>query len=266
GSDVELVSKTGADRAGDQILEFLRAEGIGHRGVSRDPALSTSVNIVLVDGRGERYFLTSPDGSLRRLEAKDILPFLDTAADIVSFTGVFVSPLLTIPAMTGIFERIRRVPGRILAADMTKAKHGERLQDLEPMLRYVDYIFPNEAEIALLTGEEDPRKNAELLVRAGVRCAVIKRGGKGCLVCDGDTLEEIPAYPVSSAVDSTGAGDAFVAGFLRGLQSGYTARECAVLGNAAASCVVECMGATEGFWSAEKAYKRFEEMMACLGK
>ncbi len=54
---------------------------------------------------------------------------LDEAVDIVSFAGMFVSPLLDISAMERIFQRIKKKPGRVLAVDMTKAKRGEQLED-----------------------------------------------------------------------------------------------------------------------------------------
>lgn len=257
GKHTELVSTLGRDRAGETVLQILRDAGVATNRIVRQSGLRTGVNAVLVDESGERHFLTDPESSLRRLSETDILPALDAAADIVSFAGIFVSPLLDIPALERIFQRIKEKPERILVADMTKAKHAERLSDLMGLLPYVDCILPNEEEIALLTGERDPRRNAAMLIEAGASCAVIKLGKRGCLVRTADAAYQIPACPVERAVDTTGAGDCFAAGFLWGLSEGLPLLECGRFGCAAASCCVEQLGATDGISSLEEPLKRY---------
>ena len=128
GADVELLSKVGQDQAGTYVLDFLKREGISCAGIRRDEKTPTSVNIVLVDEHGERFFLTNPRGSMRKLAEEDIDVAIDTAAHIVSFAGIFISPMLDVDSMERIFRRIKEKPGRILAADMTKPKNGETLE------------------------------------------------------------------------------------------------------------------------------------------
>ena len=142
---------------------------------------------------------------------------------------------------------------------MTKAKSGERLEDLKKILCHVDYIFPNQEEIALLTGETDPFRNAELLVDAGVSCAVVKCGAKGCIIHTEHETYEIQSYSVEDVVDTTGAGDCFAAGFLYGLSEGMSLVDCGRFGCATASCTVECAGATEGIKSVEEPMRRYKE-------
>lgn len=257
GKNVELVSKVGLDDAGEQVLDYMERLGLSTDSVVIEDGLTTGMNVVLVDENGERCFLTNPTGSLRRLSLTDVEKYLDDAADLVSFAGMFVSAQLTIPAMEQIFHKIKQKPGRMLAVDMTKAKNGERLEDLQALLPYIDYIFPNEAEIALLTGQPDAAVNAGLLVQAGVSCAVITCGGNGCLICTADGIRRIPAYPVKEVVDTTGAGDSFVAGFLWALSEGMELEACGKFACAAASCAVEKIGATEGICSLEEPLRRF---------
>lgn len=258
GKRAELVSKVGDDDAGRQVLAYLKNAGVSVECVNIEKCLQTGTNIVLVGKDGERYFLTNPHGSLRKLAEGDIQPYLDGAADIVCFAGMFVSPLLDIPAMERIFRSIKSKPGRILAADLTKAKNKERLEDLKSLLPYIDFLFPNEEEIALLTGETDPDANARLLVQAGVGCAVVKCGSKGCLIRTDDASYRIPAYPVREAVDSTGAGDSFAAGFLWGISEKMGLEACGRLACAAASCIVEQLGATAGICSLEEPMRRYQ--------
>lgn len=256
GVPVQLISKVGDDEAGKQVLGFLQANGVATDCVKQERGLVTGINIVLVDAMGERHFLTNPNGSLRKLSVKDVEPFLKETGEIVSFASMFVSPMLDIPAMEKIFKQVKSQPGRILVADMTKAKCGERLEDLQGLLPYVDYIVPNEAEAALLTGIEDSYENARLLIEAGVKCAVIKRGSRGCLIRTKEEYLEIPAYPAERVIDTTGAGDCFTAGFLWGLSQGFSLEKCGRLACATASYAVEAMGATEGVPTAEEVKQR----------
>lgn len=258
GKKVQLISKVGKDEAGARVMDYAEGCGLATECIIQEEGLTTGINIVLLDEKGERHFLTNPQGSLRKLALEDILPYADAMGDVVSFASIFVSPLLDIPAMEQLFQKIKSVPGRILVADMTKAKNGERLDDIRCLLPYIDYILPNEDEIALLTGIRDSRKNAELLVEAGVGCAVVKCGAKGCIIATKEAVLEIPAYPIKKLVDTTGAGDCFAAGFLWGLSEGYSLADCGKMACAVASCSVEQVGATEGVVSLEECLKRFQ--------
>lgn len=260
GADVQLISKVGRDEAGARIIDYVKSCGLSTEKIIQEDGLVTGINIVLVDENRERHFLTNPEGSLRKLTSEDIEPYMDEMGEIVSFASIFVSPKLDIVAMERVFQGIKSKPGRILAADMTKAKNGESLEDIKCLLPYIDYVLPNEEEIALLTGITDSRKNAELLVEAGVSCAVIKCGSRGCIIKTKSEYWEIPAFRVENLVDTTGAGDCFAAGFLWGLSQGLALEECGKLACAVASCAVEQVGATEGIVSAEECIRRYKSL------
>lgn len=258
GVPVELVSKVGKDEAGERVLCFLEKSGVDSSRVLQEEGLATGINVVLIDDAGERHFLTNPNSSLRKLALADIEPHAEEMADIVSFASVFVSPLLDIEAMEMLFRRIKSKPGRILVADMTKAKKGERLEDLEGLLSQLDYVLANETEVALLTGVQDAHENARLLVETGASCAVIKLGKMGCLIRTKEVCLEVPSYPVERVVDTTGAGDCFAAGFLWGLSQGLSLADCGRLACATASFAVEKVGATEGIVSVREIMNRYE--------
>jgi len=260
GAKVELISKVGDDEAGKRVLDFLQEKQVDVTKVKIEEGLDTGINIVLVTPESERMFLTNPNGSLRKLSEADVMEQLDSVADIVCMASMFVSPLLDIPAMERIFQRIKSKPGRILVADMTTAKNSESIADIACLLKYIDYLIPNETEAARLTGEADAYRNAELFIEHGASCVVIKRGKKGCLIHTKDKQMEISAYAHANLVDTTGAGDSFAAGFLWGLKNGMPLEECARFGCAVASCTVERLGANTAIDSAELAMKRYNEM------
>ena len=259
GDDVELVSLVGEDEAGRRILSYAQENGIRTEHIGKRQGLETGINIVLVDGEGERHFLTNPHSSLRKLSEEDILPFVDGMGDIVSFASIFVSPLLDISSMERLFRRIKQKPGRILAADFTKAKKGETLQDIAPLLPYIDYALPNESELALLTGKKDPVDNVCRMLEYGASCIILKQGRKGCLVgMSRGEIIPVSAFPTEHAVDSTGAGDSFAAGFLWGLSHLSNPLEAARFGCAVASCAVEGIGAAGSITSLEEPLRRYK--------
>ena len=259
GKKVQFISKVGDDDAGKRILGVLNEHGISTDCVCVEQDLATAINIVLVDEDGNRHFLTNPKSSLRKLALEDVECHIEQTAKIVSFAGMFISPVLTIEKMKVMFEKIKE-QNRILVVDMTKAKNGETIEDIKELLPYIDYILPNEEEIALLTGEKDPYINAEKLLSYGVKTAVIKCGKDGCVIGDKDGIYNVAAVPNIKCVDTTGAGDSFVAGFIYGLSNGWTSKESAKFGCAVASCIVEHVGATDGLCSMEVVRERYEKM------
>jgi ribokinase len=97
----------------------------------------------------------------------------------------------------------------------------------------------------MLIGKADYKENAEFMIGKGVRIAAVKMGNKGCYVTDGKESHRIEAFKVK-VVDTTGAGDAFCAGFLYGLLKKKNLAECGKIGNFVASRCVMKMGARTG--------------------
>lgn len=259
GKNVQWVSKVGDDDTGRRILNYATANGMDISRVKVQSGLETATTVVLVDAQGERRFLTNPHSSLRKLALEDILPHVDEMAQIVSFASMFISPLLDAPAMEKLFRRIK-ASGRMLAVDMKCSKNGETLKDLAGVLSSVDYFFPNEVELATLTGEADVQKNIATLLESGLTCAVVKRGEKGCIIAKKSAQIEIPAYRVEKVIDTTGAGDCFAAGFLWALSEGWELEACGKFACAAASCSVEEVGAVAGVTSLEKVMSRYKNL------
>lgn len=263
GKHVSILSLLGDDEPGKMVLSYLSQNGVDTSAITIHPDIPTSINLVLVESQGERSFVTNPRSSLRRLSEDMILSNLDHMAGIVSFASLFVSHDLSMPAQHRVYKAIKNQPGvTILTTDVTKPKHGETLADIAGFLPYLDVVFANDAEAAMLTGNPDPAANARSIVEAGAGCAVIKTGSRGCEICYGDLPVpiHIPAYPDAHCVDTTGAGDCFAAGFLYALSEGMSYEDCARFGCATASCSIESVGATEGIRSLETIYQRFQTL------
>jgi ribokinase len=127
---------------------------------------------------------------------------------------------------------------------------------LEPMIRRTFVLMPNLKELELLTGKTDYKRGAEALLKKSVKIVAVKLRTKGCYVTDGKESHLIKPFGVK-VVDTTGAGDAFCAGFLYGLIRGKSLYECGQLGNFVASRCIMKMGARLGLPHPEDLNKCF---------
>src|SRR5581483_3180946 len=87
---------------------------------------------------------------------------------------------------------------------------------IAPALGHLDYLLPNEEQVLALSGKADLADGCRALLERGVGCVAATRGAEGALVVERDSETRVSAFAVD-VVDTTGCGDAFSAGFLRGL-------------------------------------------------
>jgi adenosine kinase len=106
----------------------------------------------------------------------------------------------------------------------------------------VDLVFANESELHSLYQTSD-FDTALKQLRSDVGLAVVTRSEKGCVVASKDGVTAVPAFPIESLVDTTGAGDLFAAGFLFGLSRGAGHENAGRLGALAAAEVIQHIGA-----------------------
>lgn len=244
GMDVRLETIVGEDYAGRFIADLCLERGIvlEKRQIKRN--ISTGINVVLVQENGERSFLTNPNGTLRKLTIDDIRMPFDKDAEILCFASIFVFPDIRAEELTQIFSQAKR-QGMVVCADMTKRKGSETLEDMAEAFSYIDYLFPNEEEASILTGEENAEKAAERFLKVGVKHVIIKCGARGCLVKTEKESYMVPAVKDVSCIDTTGAGDSFTAGFVYALSEGQELYKCAEYANRCGAKAVQSVGATQ---------------------
>ncbi len=247
GAKVALVTAVGADAAGTFIVESARGEGVDVSGITVREGMTTSLNVGLVQPDGERTFITNRNGSLWKTEESDIdaTGYLD--GRILAFGSIFNNPLLSGQWLAKLFAQAKDA-GMTVCADMVPSRIGEGLADIAQALGRVDYFFPNADEAMVLTGARDESEAADTLLALGVGTVVLKVGKRGCLVRGGGVDAVVLAFVRDDldAIDTTGAGDNFAAGFIRALLEGKSAEECAVFANGVAAVSVGGLGATAG--------------------
>jgi sugar/nucleoside kinase (ribokinase family) len=116
---------------------------------------------------------------------------------------------------------------------------------VEAVLPLVDHLLPNDEQVLGITGAGDVTEAAHKLLAGGTGVVAVTCGGEGAVVVSAEGVARVPAFVVE-VVDTTGCGDAFSAGYLRGISLGRTAVEAAVLGSAAAALVAQGLGSDHG--------------------
>ena len=244
GKKTALIGHIGKDMAGDMIIRHCVKEGIVHDSLLVDPEGKTRINIVMIDKAGQRYFIKTQNAVSRSFLPEDIDLELVKSAKAVSLASIFASKLRNMDTLLKIVKTARENQV-ITFADMVPMTGGEGLADLMEILPHLDYFLPNLEEAKLLTGKATPDDMADCLLQYGVKTVIIKLGKEGCLIKNKRERHLIPAYP-AKAIDTTGAGDNFVAGFISSVLDGQNLRECGFLANATAALSTEVAGAVEG--------------------
>ena len=249
GAPVRLIGTLGADEAGDRIAATLQAAGVDMAHVKRS-ARPTACTVVLVNHDGARALLHRPGASQDAfLEGVELTPELIAGCNWFHLANAFALPALR-PRAGDLVARARRA-GMSVSIDTGWDARGEWLGVLGPCLPHADLLFVNEDEARELTGLGDPVPAARALQERGARNVVVKLGAAGCVVCLGVESIASPGFE-APVVDTTGAGDCFVGGFLAALQRGLSYADAARFANAVGALSVQKLGSTTGLLGYEE--------------
>ncbi len=237
GAQVSMVGRVGHDAFGGVLLENLDADGIDHTFVVQDGQAATGVALIVVDDNGENSIVVSSGANMRL-----------SPADVEAAEAVIAAADLLILQLEVPLESVVR------SAELARA-HGARVV-LNPaparplparLLSLVDVLVPNESEAALLAGlpvgtQIEAESAAEALLRSGVSTVILTLGERGALPARAGQMQVVPAFEVKP-VDTTAAGDAFVAGLAVALAEGQGLSEAVRWGNAAGGLATTQLGA-----------------------
>ena len=247
-----VVGRVGDDLFGDLVERYLRERGIDTGGVARAEGYGTSKTVILPVLDEDRRFIHT-FGANAALTAADIASTSLEAAEVIYVGGYLVLPGLHQGDLAERFLLAREHGTHIVLDVVVPSGHADLSVDaVRELLPLADFFLPNEDEARALTGEAEPRRQAERLLEAGARTVVIKRGERGVFVHDGDEAFELPAPPVE-AIEPSGAGDAFAAGLILGILEGWelerSVRFASVIGGSACTA----LGCYAGVFSRDEA-------------
>jgi sugar/nucleoside kinase (ribokinase family) len=240
GASVKSAGAIGTDAAGDMLLALLDRDGVDTSLLVRRDDVQTSASVLPIRPTGERpaFHVVGANGTF----APDDLPGEEIEAATHLHLGgpEFMGGEVAAPLLARAREH-----GAITSADVLAPGEPGLLDWIGPALAELDYFLPNDDQVLALTGADDLEAGCRALLGRGVGCVAATCGADGALVVDEDGADRVPAFEVD-AVDTTGCGDAFSAGFLRGLSLGRDSRDAARLGCAAAAMVAQGLGTDHG--------------------
>ena len=210
GNDVTMVGRIGNDTAGSAITAEFDALGISYGNIVKE-GLHTGVVVCLVDPSGERTMLAD-NGANAGLEVSD-LPALD-GVDAIYLSGY--APLAPL-SREGVLEMVRTINSRGIPIVFDPATvggmQGVPVKEILSWCALMDTVIMNEEEAIYLSELSDCEAALNFFVELTPR-AIIKRGSAGAIGLErGGQIISVAAH-TSAVVDTTGAGDAFAAGFI----------------------------------------------------
>jgi ribokinase len=243
GVPVALIARAGADVAGRGAVAELREAGVVVH-VALDGERATGTCVVVIGADGERTML--PDrGANLALAPDDVPAELFVPGGHLHLSGYVL--LHDGPRAAGLAALDHaREAGMTISIDPASAAPLAAC-GVERVLGWiggVDVLLPNLDEARVLTGEDEPEVAARaLVVRAGAREVIVTLGASGALWTDGHAAVRVAAPEVERTVDTTGAGDAFAAGWLAARRAGAAPPEALSAACALGSRAVSRAGA-----------------------
>ena len=233
-----MLGKVGKDVLSDFALSSLQESGVDTTGISKSQKISTGSASIWVNAQGQNSIVIYP-GANGEVDEDFIIrheKFFDDASWLLT---QFEVPLKSI----------------LLALKLAKEHDLKTIIDPAPVKKIsnddiwglVDYLLPNEIELKDLTRAEDVLKGIHILKSRGVKEVIVKLGKQGAGYEDKGKLITFPAIPVEQRVDTTGAGDCFIAGFLYGMLQQEDIVQAIRIANLTASYSIQKKGAAISF-------------------
>ena len=240
GAKAGIFCSLGLDDAGDMVTGALRRCGVDTGRILRSDTHPTPVTTMFVNADGTRKSITNGSHRYNFHPERDAARFSGARAIILG--SLFRAPFDD-PEIIASVLHTAKAEGQLVFAD-TKLPNFRflTLEDLRDSLPLIDYITPNEDEARYYSGKDTPEDMAGVFLGFGVRNVVIKLGSRGCYFRNEQTELRLPAFPVH-AVDATGAGDNFVAGFASEILRGASSADALRFANACGAICASAVGA-----------------------
>jgi sugar/nucleoside kinase (ribokinase family) len=236
GAPTALCSAVGEDELGRLVHGWLAQQGVQLTGFVHNPQQATAFTTIVSDRALNRLAFHHP-GALAAFQFADIPAQLLAQANVVLATSYTIMPKLRPDGFAQALAAAH-AHGAITALDIGPAiGQPAQIDELGPLMAHVDYWLTNRHELAVCSGVEEVEAGAMRLVAAGAQCVIVKLGKAGAAIYSAAEQSHVPAFVVD--VRSTvGAGDAFNAGLLYGLQQQWPLAQAVRYGNAVAALVI----------------------------
>src|SRR5215469_10248784 len=256
GIPVSACAAVGGDNLGRIVKEFV-GDWATRNAVKVIPSARTTAGLVAVSENSERSFLSAPGACDQfQLTVEELETEISSGSRALHIGYAMILPALDGDPLKKIMHEASR-RGILTSLDVTYYDNRP-WPDLLKLMPEVDVFCPSLSEATLITGEGNPAKAARALVQAGVRKFVAVTNGERGVLIDvvGEGQEFIPARPVHAA-NTTGAGDAFIAGVLAAWYRGLPWRSAAQIGSLVASVAITSSHRYQNLQNLERLLEEF---------
>lgn len=269
GHRVGFIGLLGHDCFGDFLKRELSGAEVDISRLIQREDVSTAFSIVMDYGQGQHGFIYAP-GASDMLSLNDIDIEYVAAAPFCYLGDTFAMERMDAGDSVELLRALRNRGSRVIL-DCDPDEKGRGMRLMKPLLENTEAFIPSMAEAKELTGVSDPVAAIDRFIKAGVSVAGVKLGAKGALLggCGIRTVH-IPACRPEHLVDTTGAGDAFMAGFIHGMVEGWDIADCGHFASACGSLTCEVRGATSSALSiaaiTQRMSRQFSRQAVSLGE
>lgn len=249
GVKVCVSACVGDDSFADIIQADLEHAGASAAGLVREKTLATNAPVVLLDASGDRHIIRTAKGGNRFFSAGHISRELLRSARHLHIASINMLPKLDGEPLAELFAQAHEL-GMTTSMDASFDKEGLWMERIRNVIPNCDIFIPSMQEAAHYAGSDDLDRITEHFAQYNLKYFGVKLGAKGVFVTDFKTKYRMPSLYEGVPVDTTGAGDAFFAGFLASYIKGLDLASCAQLGSAQAASVMRSVGANRsaGTW------------------
>lgn len=259
GLKTAVISNIGDDSFGEFALETLIKEGVDTRGISIEENNHTTM--VLVSKSKDTPMFQIIRGADKNLDLAHGHYDIINNSKILHFTAWALSYSPIRETTIELIKHAKKL-GKIISFDpnyrkkIWDIKHDGREFILD-IIKYVDIIKPSEDDVIHLFGIRDNKEIIDGLLNLGVKLVVLTLGKKGLMASDGWETIKLPSF-AKEVVDTTGAGDAFWAGFYTSILNGNTVKNAIEHGSYVSAYKLRHIGAICNYPSIKEIIKKYE--------
>lgn len=235
GASCAYVTRLGRDIFGEELLALMRREGIDASSVILDPDAPTGLYFVTHGASGHSFTYRRAGSAASLITPADLVPEQIRQARVLHASGISLAISEGAAATVAEAIAIAKAAGRLVSFDTNFRPRlwpaARALPVIDRAAAQADLLKTSVDDCAALLGLSGPREIAARFLALGAKAVIVTLGAEGAVLATGHGLEHVPAWPVT-AVDATGAGDAFtgamIAETLRGAPLAEAVRFAAV--------------------------------------
>ncbi len=258
GTKTAVCACIGNDSAAELVKEDLRKAGVSADYLTVREDLHTASPVLLVDESGERHILRVPKNANHYFTKEMVPEELLVKSRHLHFASANVMPGIDGKPLGELFAKAHDL-GLTTSMDVSYDKAGKWLENIEDALANCDVLIPSYQEAKMYAKSDRIDDIMDFFSKYPLSVFGIKLGEDGVVVTNFAETWRIPTLFHGTPVDTTGAGDAFLSGFVSAWLEGFDVPSCAAIGSAQSALVLRKVGANTGAGDTDQIVEILEE-------